>query len=218
MEDRLWKHKKYSKREAWCWLIENANYDDCEDFVKGKIIKIPRGTLIKTERQLADKWKWGRQRVRTFLKTLQKDEKIVLKLTQRLTQISIMNYNIYQESQPNKEPSDNPKITQQQPSLRKELKELKEVKEDMPPYAFEGNLIKLNSKDYEKWRKIYSAIPDFEATLYAADSWISDKPAKEQKKWFCAVSQYLNNQHQKHLNAKQRHFETVKYKKPDYLV
>lgn len=135
MDDRMWKYAKYSKREAWCWLIETANYEDYDDFIKGESVKIPRGSLVKTERQLAHKWKWGRQKVRTFLKTLEKDKKIILNLTQKLTQISIMNYNTYQESQPKNKPSDNPAITQQQPTTkeRKEFKENKEVIEAILP-------------------------------------------------------------------------------------
>jgi len=127
MEDRLWRYEKYSKREAWCWLIENAKFDDYKDFIKGEKVIIPRGSLVQTERQLAKKWKWGRQKVRTFLKTLEKDEKIVVNLTQKLTQISIMNYSTYQETQPNEKPAGNPAVTQEQPSL-KESKELKNGK------------------------------------------------------------------------------------------
>lgn len=67
-------------------------------------------------------------------------------------------------------------------------------------YFFEGETIKLNTEDYEIWHNRFSAIPDFKTTLHTADNWISGKPEKERKGWFHAVPQYLNNQHQKHLN------------------
>lgn len=127
MEDDLWQYDKYSTREAWCWLIENAKFDDTEEFINGELVKIKRGSLVQTERQLAKKWKWGRQKVRTFLKNLQKVSKIDVNLTQHLTQISIIKYDTYQKTQPNEQPSDNPAVTQQQPSY-KEGKESKELK------------------------------------------------------------------------------------------
>ncbi|MDB4726420.1 hypothetical protein OAF54_03195 [bacterium] len=111
MDDRLWSRDKYSKREAWCWIIENAMFKEYKDFVKGQAVLVPRGSMIFTERQLSDKWGWGRQQVRTFLKHLKADEKITVNLTQGITQISVMNYNTYQE----KPPTDNQQVTQEQP-------------------------------------------------------------------------------------------------------
>lgn len=128
MEDDLWKYNKYSSREAWCWLIENANFEDREEFTNGELVKIDRGSLVQTERQLAKKWKWGRQKVRTFLKNLKKVGKIDVKLTHKITQIYVLNYDTYQKEQPKEQPMDNPAITQQQPSY-KEGKELKNGKQ-----------------------------------------------------------------------------------------
>ena len=91
-------------------------------------------------------------------------------------------------------------------------------KGDVSNYAFEGIIIKLNTKDYKKWKEIYPSIPDFRATLYSADAWIAGKTEKEQKKWFPAVSQYLNNQHQKHLNDERRHPLPESPTKPDWML
>jgi len=135
MDSAIFKNDKYSRRDAWCWLIENANFKDRKDFIAGKPVLIRRGSVIYTERQLAKIWKWGRQQVRTFLKHLKVDKKITINITHGITQISITNYTTYQETKPKKQPKTNPRLTQEQPSLEecKEGKEGKECKEDNSP-------------------------------------------------------------------------------------
>ena len=91
-------------------------------------------------------------------------------------------------------------------------------KGNYPKYVFEGKVVKLNFDDYENWRQIYPAIPDFKATVHAADAWIGGKSEKERKGWFSAVSQYLNNQHQKHLNEAKRNPPPEKSDKPDWML
>jgi hypothetical protein len=58
-------------------------------------------------------------------------------------------------------------------------------------YRFEGKTIKLNQRDYDQWKKVYHAIPDFDAELQRIDD--SELPAN----WFCAVSAKLAAKHQK---------------------
>ncbi len=124
MDDRLWKNDVYSKREAWCWLIENAAYQDDKTFVNGKPETIKRGDIIQTHRQLAEAWKWGRQKVRTFLDHLKLDQKLTISVTQGITTISLINYDTYQNQQPRNNPVNNQEITKEQPRsnpLKKEI-------------------------------------------------------------------------------------------------
>lgn len=152
MEDDLWKYNKYSSREAWCWLIENAKYEDEEEFIAGELVKIERGSLVQTERQLAKKWKWGRQKVRTFLKNLKKVGKVDVKLTQKITQIYVLNYNTYQKEQPKEQPTDNPAITQQQPSYKEEKKERSKELKKVNGFTINKKVYK---KEFEEFYNLY---------------------------------------------------------------
>lgn len=61
----------------------------------------------------------------------------------------------------------------------------------MAEYRFSGRTIKLTEADYSQWKRVYSAIPDFDAELQRIDD--SDLP----EKWFCAASAKLAAKHQK---------------------
>lgn len=58
-------------------------------------------------------------------------------------------------------------------------------------YKFAGKQIRLNERDYDRWKKVYHAIPDFDAELQRIDD--EELPPK----WFPAVSAKLAAKHQK---------------------
>ncbi len=64
-------------------------------------------------------------------------------------------------------------------------------------YEFCGQTIRLDSKHYNRLKTEYSAIPDFDAELKAADSHYTGNTSKD---WFFALPGWLNNSHQKHLS------------------
>lgn len=66
-------------------------------------------------------------------------------------------------------------------------------------YAFEGNVVRLNRRDYDKWRSMFTAIPDFDAELTALDSWLAGQSAAKQKSWFGSAAPWLNRRHQEAL-------------------
>lgn len=70
-----------------------------------------------------------------------------------------------------------------------------------PDYAFSGKVIRLTDQDFENWRAIYHAIPDFRAELTSLDSWLTGQPAEKQNGWFHVASGSLNRKHQEILAA-----------------
>lgn len=62
-------------------------------------------------------------------------------------------------------------------------------------YAFDGEVIRLSAKDFDKWRSVYSAIPDMTAELTAMDDWIRGEPEESRKRWFHVVSGALKKKH-----------------------
>lgn len=63
-------------------------------------------------------------------------------------------------------------------------------------YKFNGKTIRLKASDYDRWKKSFYAIPDFDAELTRIDSQV------EGKGWFAAAAGKLNYNHQQHLARK----------------
>jgi len=82
---------------------------------------LEEGELIASQRDLCERWGWGRQKVREFLSKLEKDSMILQFTTMSATKITICNYSRFQSNGTNtstiKQPSNNPAATQQQPTL-----------------------------------------------------------------------------------------------------
>tara|TARA_R100000951_G_scaffold1557_4_gene3265 strand:- start:1327 stop:2097 length:771 start_codon:yes stop_codon:yes gene_type:complete len=74
----------------------------------------------------------------------------------------------------------------------------KRKEEEPSKFAFEGDVIKLTHKDFEKWSSSFSAIYDLKAELQALEDWFS-KPENEsnRKSWFHMVSGILKKEHVK---------------------
>lgn len=66
-------------------------------------------------------------------------------------------------------------------------------------YAFEGQVIRLNSRDLDRWRTTFTAIPDLTAELTSIDTWLADQPETKRRAWFHTVSGCLNRKHQEFL-------------------
>lgn len=140
MNSSIFDGEPFCKRAAWEYLIHEAAFDDHGQWFNGKLIQIKRGQFVVSERRLAEVWKWDRQRVRTFLKQLERDQKLTRAQTHGLTQITICNYCKFQSSEPTAKPSgkptSNPELTQSQPTTE-ERKEGKEGKEGKKKSSFE---------------------------------------------------------------------------------
>lgn len=60
--------------------------------------------------------------------------------------------------------------------------------------AFAGNVVRLNVKDFEQWRRSFSKL-DLLAELTARDAWLASEEAtdEDRRKWFISTSKYLAN-------------------------
>lgn len=94
---------KWSKAEAWIWMIENAAYRDITVDVGGKPHVVPRGDLCFSERFMAEKFGWSQKALRNFLDKLEAHGAItqdVAKTGQgtksKRKQVTLCNYDKYQ--------------------------------------------------------------------------------------------------------------------------
>jgi hypothetical protein len=132
MDDSLFDGDAFCKRSAWEYLIHEAAYDDHHQWFNGKQVEVKRGQFVVSERKLSEAWRWDRQRVRTFIRQLERDGKVTREVTQGVTQLNLRNYERFQGCQPTDKPSSkpttNPELTQSKPTTE-EGKENEEGKE-----------------------------------------------------------------------------------------
>ena len=58
--------------------------------------------------------------------------------------------------------------------------------------AFTGKVIRLNEKDYTRWKNAYQNIPNLNAYLMSRDEWLSREAKPDhRKRWFLSTAAYL---------------------------
>lgn len=68
MSFSVFKEEKYTEREAWAYLIENASYQSQERIVDGTQVLVSVGELVASCRYLAKAWKWKHDKVNRYLR------------------------------------------------------------------------------------------------------------------------------------------------------
>lgn len=95
-------NRKFTKYEAWIWMLEQARYFCSEPvLLNDKLIIIPRGYFSTNVEYMAVVFKWHRNTTEKFLRLLEKQGsisryKIVPKSKRSYTLVKINNYNAYQ--------------------------------------------------------------------------------------------------------------------------
>lgn len=90
------KEPKFSKREAWCWLIENAAWKDHKIVWRCQVIEINRGQVPISIRNLSEIWGWSINKVQRFLDVLKTDTMVDTRTDTPFSVIIICNYEEYQ--------------------------------------------------------------------------------------------------------------------------
>ena len=88
--------RPFDKFHAWVWMIQRANYKPIVLKIDGQFKKLKRGQFHTSERHLAKKFKWSREKVRRFLRDLEVEKMITTDSTTNGTTITIEKYSIYQ--------------------------------------------------------------------------------------------------------------------------
>lgn len=108
----LFSGEKYTRAEAWLWLIENAAWKDQKVNIGGKTIIINRGQLSYSFRFMAEAWEWSIAKVQRFTTRLKTDTMIDTHTDTGQIIITICNYNKYQTRKSKSDtPSDTPSDT-----------------------------------------------------------------------------------------------------------
>ncbi len=94
----VWNEKPFSKGQAWIDLIGLANFKDDKTVYQGKVIECKRGTVYRSISFLANRWGWSRKKTRSYLRALESDEMVTIKVTTHRTTVTIENYGKFQDT------------------------------------------------------------------------------------------------------------------------
>jgi hypothetical protein len=92
----LYNDKPFDRTHAWLDILLSANHQDKKISLGNELILVKRGTFITSELKLMNKWGWGKEKTRKFLKLLEQDGMIKKVSDKKKTLIEIINYDIYQ--------------------------------------------------------------------------------------------------------------------------
>ena len=127
MENRFYFAEKFTKSQAWIDLLLLANFRDGYFEVRGMGVAVKRGQLAYSELSLAKRWKWSRNKTRSFLFRLETEHQIEQQKSNVTTLISIVNYESYQGDEPKE---DNKRYTRKTPEGTHKKKGEKEENKD----------------------------------------------------------------------------------------
>ena len=94
----LWEDKPFSRGQAWIDLLFMVNHKENKTFIDGRLEEVKRGQTITSIRKLCDRWGWSNTKVKKFLLMLEQDEMIVVKSDSKKTVVTIVKYEVYQDS------------------------------------------------------------------------------------------------------------------------
>jgi hypothetical protein len=181
----LWKSsRKKTKFEAWLDLLFRANYDAHKEPHGHDLIEIKRGEILCSQEGLAQAWGWDRSAVRHFMKMLESDRMITLKVTTKFTVITLCNYATYNDKQPTKDQQKTNDATtdDQRYNTDKNIENNKNEKEDVPFEIFwEAYGKKEGKKDsLAKWNKL--TLSDKKKIIEILPAYIAKTPNTQYRK------------------------------------
>jgi hypothetical protein len=123
-----WVFKNANYFKAWVVIISEVNHQSTKVVIEGELIECKRGQSINSlatwVRILGDEWTV--QKLRTFLKLLEKDGMINTEGLRKTTRVTVCNYESYQSEQQ----GDNKQTTRRQQADNKEITTNKNEKKE----------------------------------------------------------------------------------------
>ncbi|HAC30683.1 MAG TPA: hypothetical protein DCF82_23195 [Marinobacter hydrocarbonoclasticus] len=95
-DNQLWDKEPYSAGQAWIDLLLAANFKDKTIYIRKTPLQVKRGQLAWSTVTMAARWKWSRNKVIRFLKTLESEHMIEQERGHLTTITTICNYEKYQ--------------------------------------------------------------------------------------------------------------------------
>lgn len=97
LDSELWNHSEpFGVRDAWIDLLLLANHADKRILFDGEPYTVKCGQRMTSIRKLSQRWKWSKERVARYLKTLETEGMITRVRHRNGTLLTIVNYGKYQ--------------------------------------------------------------------------------------------------------------------------
>lgn len=186
-----WVFKNANYFKAWVVIISEVNHKSTKVVIEGELIECKRGQSINSlatwVKILGDDWTI--QKLRTFLKLLEKDEMINTEGLRKTTRLTVCNYESYQSEQQgdnkqttNRQQTDNKEITTNKNDKKeKNVNNTIPTKEEFVAYG----LSKVSDVSVEALGLKYEA--------WLSNDWCTNKAGKEQniKNWKSTLNNTL---------------------------
>lgn len=177
----LWRKRPFSNGQAWIDLLMSAAWKTIKT---GPNEGIKRGEYRTTERFLAAKWGWSRDRLRRFISHLETDAMVSVKRDHRRTTggttITIAKYDEYQTNELLKtRPQNNHNSTykKQGNKVKNKTTTTGGIRFDLETVSWKG----IEEKHRKAWGKAYPDV-NIERELACAAAWVMANPKKGCKK------------------------------------
>ena len=93
----MWYSEPLTRAQAWIDLVLNANHEDGTFWVRGIEVLIKRGQIGWSEITMSKKWRWSRNKTRSFLFWLKNHHQIEQQKNSVTSITTIVNYDKYQQ-------------------------------------------------------------------------------------------------------------------------
>lgn len=94
-ENDIWNKKPFSDGQAWIDLLQLANIKDSTAWLSKGNVKVKRGQVFRSIKELSDRWGWSSKKTIGFMKRLENAKMVVVKGLAQGTLITIENYAFY---------------------------------------------------------------------------------------------------------------------------
>ena len=94
--DKLWLSEPFTKAQAWIDLIFLAHWKNEYKYVRGNKIKVNRGEVSWSLRDLSKRWKWSVNKTVRYIKELENDKQLNTQNSKLSNRYYIVNYELYQ--------------------------------------------------------------------------------------------------------------------------
>ena len=102
-ENPLYFSEPFDRWHAWQDLLLIVNHEKKQFISKGQLITLEPGQTVTSDRILAQRWHWSREKVRRFLKLLNDTSMCTIKRTTNGTILTVVNWAKFQGVQPTDE-------------------------------------------------------------------------------------------------------------------
>ena len=198
IDGEFWLSEPFTKPQAWVDLIGLANYGDVKRVEGDQIVTYARGQVVTSERTLAARWKWSREKVRNYLAALASDDMATTKKTGKRIIITLENYRFYQDTMRQKDHKTDQQPTTDRPLTdhkktenknNKNTKKSKEEREGASPRGPYGHLA-LTDGELDLFRGKYPETAD--RFIQEMDEYM-DSTGKEYANHYTALLRWARN-------------------------